>query len=446
MPRFPFGKKREERAKQGAEADAQEKEKSGIAYRFARFFQTEPQKEKVLRREDLDGAGDTYYATVSAGYKVAQRIFCVILVAFLLISIVTNYREITYGNLFYFVRDFGNAVDLASSGNETLSYDVYPNQNFSLYRGGIAAVSPTNVHIFTATGRRTLKSEAAFSTPITVCSDRYVLVYDLGGTTFSMYNSFSKVYTESLADQSETLTDAAQSDSGVFAVGSRSHAYKSVIRVYNKSMKPIGKYSKDLYASDIALNAEGTRMAVLYYDVGDGQGRTTVRMFDISPESRVDDEDRLLWENAYHGQFPMQCAFLNEESLAVISDCALYVLGMDGDEIRSATYASGSVCAMHAGEQGAAVAVRAGALQDRTRLIAFDKNGKMLYNDVIASNVKFLDMAEQYVFLRSESGVLRLDTISGEEQFEECQSGTMLVYDAKTVIVCAASKAVYLKF
>ena len=54
--------------------------------RFARFsqtiskyFSTEPERERVLRYEDFDAAGDTYYATVSAWYKVLQRVFLVCL-------------------------------------------------------------------------------------------------------------------------------------------------------------------------------------------------------------------------------------------------------------------------------------------------------------------------------------------------------------------------------
>ena len=101
------------------------------------FFDPAPQKEKVLRHEDFRGAGDDYYATVSARYKITQRIFSVLFVVFLLFSILTNITNITYGNLFYFVRDFGNAVDIASTNYETVSYDVLRDQNFSLFRGGI---------------------------------------------------------------------------------------------------------------------------------------------------------------------------------------------------------------------------------------------------------------------------------------------------------------------
>ena len=206
----------------------------GFAEKFASFFSSEPQKEKILRHEDFARAGDTYYATVSARFKVAQRILVLLLVVFLLFSIFANIREITYSNLYYFVRDFGNAVDMESTNYETLSYDVYRDQTFSLYRGGIAAVSPSNVSVFTATGRRTLKSRSDYVVPYAVTSSNYLLVYDISGNTFSLYNSFSKVHTESF---DYPITDAAISDSGVFALLSRSSANKSTLYVYNDNIK-----------------------------------------------------------------------------------------------------------------------------------------------------------------------------------------------------------------
>ena len=51
------------------------------------FFNPEPQKERVLRHEDFNGAGDTYYANVSAFYKVAERLLWLILIIFMVISL-----------------------------------------------------------------------------------------------------------------------------------------------------------------------------------------------------------------------------------------------------------------------------------------------------------------------------------------------------------------------
>ena len=64
----PFGEKNKNHNK------AENEEKNNFAEKIGRFFSPEPQKEKVLRHEYFNAAGDVYYANVSAGYKVAQHI------------------------------------------------------------------------------------------------------------------------------------------------------------------------------------------------------------------------------------------------------------------------------------------------------------------------------------------------------------------------------------
>ncbi|MBQ7384068.1 MAG: hypothetical protein IJV72_04680 [Clostridia bacterium] len=431
--------------KQNNDGSEDDKKSGGFAERIAEFFSAEPQKEKILRREDFAGAGDAYYATVSARYKIAQRVFSLLLVLFVLISIFANIRDITYGNFFYFVRDFGNAVDIESTNYETLSYDVYQNQSFSLYRGGLAAVSPSNVSVYTATGRRTLKSRSDYVVPYAVCSDKYLLVYDMSGTSFALYNSFSKVYTENLEN---AITDAAISDSGVFAVVSSSAEYKSVISVYNKNIKLTGKYSKDMYAVDVAIDEDGERMAVLYYGVGDGRGSSTVRVYDISQrkdDGREPDEDRVLAENVLPYEFPLACSFMEKGRLSVMTDSSATVLDDLYNVYEEIRY-NGEISAVRADKNGAAIALKTGALNDVNKIIAFDVNGDLLYNDIVRESANQIEVCGKYVFIKSDTGALRVDSANGEEEKYECQSGRLLVYDEETAIVCAESKAVYIKF
>lgn len=435
--KIPFWKKQNN--EEGAE------EKAGFAERVARYFSTEPQKEKILRHEDFARAGDAYYATVSARYKIGQRVFSLLLILFLLVSIFANIKSITYGNFFYFVRDFGNAVDIESTNYETLTYDVYQNQTFSLYRGGLAAVSPSNVSVFTATGRRTLRSRSDYVIPYAVCSDKYVLVYDMSGTSFSLYNSFSKVYTESFDNP---ISDAAISDSGVFALVTSSAEYKSVIQVYNKSIKPIGRYSKDMFAIDVAIDSGGERMAVLYYSVGDGRGATTVRVYDISErknDSREPDEDRILCEKVLPYEFPLACSFLDKGRMTVLTNSSATVLDDLYNVYEEQRY-NGEISAVYADESGAAVALKPGALNDLNKIVAFDSSGDLFYSDIVRESARQIEVCGKYIFIKSDTGALRVDSANGEEEKYECQAGRLLVYDEDTAIVCAESKAVYIKF
>ena len=66
--------------------------KKKVFDRVGGFFDPEPQKERVLSKEDFKGAGDVYFASISAFYKVIERILWVLLILFLVFSLLTNYK------------------------------------------------------------------------------------------------------------------------------------------------------------------------------------------------------------------------------------------------------------------------------------------------------------------------------------------------------------------
>ena len=103
---------------------------------------------------------------------------------------------------------------------------------------------------------------------------------------------------------------------------------------------------------------------------------------------------------------------------------------------------------MYAGERGAAVAVRAGALQDRTRLIAFDKNGKMLYNERASEAIEDIARCGETVYLLSTGKVYSLNVKSGEATSFSCNTDQrkLLAVSEREALLCSPQKAEYVRF
>lgn len=411
---------------------------SDIAARVARFFSAEPEREKVLRYEDFDAAGDTYYASVSARYKILQRVMWVAFAVFSIVTVVFNFRHITYDNFFYLIKDFNVAAESSEMTYETLSYDAASDQSFTLYRGGLAVASRSKVSAFTATGRRTFGINSNFSRPFSVASDKYLLVYDTGGDSFSIYNSFAKVYTEKL---DYPVTNAAFSKSGSFAVITRSAQYESRIIVYDKDFKKLCEYDrKDKYAIDVSLNEGGDKMAIVYLDTDNGVSRTTLTYYDLDKYEKISDEE-------FSGEFPLACSFMKGGALSVITTVAVHSFdaSLEPRELEE-HYGSMRVSAFWCDENYAAVAYNDGVLTSTNEIMVFDSNGSLVYNDEISSSVEQIEVVGDYAFVKNSAGVLRLNIKRYEEQQLECQDGYMLIYDENTAMICAQSKAVYLKF
>ena len=440
--KIPFWKsnKHSKEQNQSSEAAGTEKENgvAGFAEKIRYYFNPEPQKEKVLRHEDFQAAGDVYYASVSAIYKIAQRVLCVLLIAFLLIAIMTNYREITYDNFFYLMKDFSSAVDADSTNYETLSYDSDSRHQFALYRGGLAIVNPSSVSAFSATGRRTLRQPSDFSSPFVVTSDQYLLTYDTSGTTFSVYNSFAKVYTET---KQYPITDACFAEDHSFVVVSRSDRSKGVIYSYSKNFKLQAEMRYSYYLLDVALSSEQNRMVSVGYDNGTGIGRT---MISLREYPFVEKQDANVYlDVAVDGEFPLACGFLENDRIAVITDSSIHIYNKNLEEIQNHSYSKKSVRGFHISSEGVAVST---VYASQNEVIAFDKFGNLLYNGAVTYNVTEVGVYDEFVFLKVENGVIRLTAQSGQKERLPSGDGKMLLYNEKTVLVCGEAKAEYLVF
>jgi len=429
---------KEKKQKQQRNESSSEAEKKKFSEKIGRFFQPETQKEKVLRHEDFDAAGDVYYAGVSAVYKVFQRALWLVFILFMILSITFNHAEITYDNFYYLIKEFSGAADYEGSYYETLSYESDSRQNFTLYRGGLASVSPSKIFVFTATGRRTLNMATSFSSPFMESSNKYILVYDTSGTTFSLYNSFARVFTETL---DYPVTNAALAEDGSFVIVSSTADRRSVITVYNRSFEKASELKADYFVFDIVVSRERNTLAILSYDVGNGTGRATLSLRDLSTLEET---------KAFHfdGEFPLACGFLEDQGFALMTNRHIRVFDRAMEEKGiSEDYSSGNITGYSLSENGIAVSV---TLSSQTMIFAFDKYGNVLYDEAVDFNVSDVGVYDSYVFLQTEKGVERLNPKAKKEE-DRLQSltsgdGKMLIYNHKTVLVCGESKAEYLIF
>ena len=428
----------EKNIQNGEQNESLENKGTKLFSKVGNFFNYEPQKERVLNQEDFHAAGDVYYASVSALYKVVERFLWVMLIIFVIFSLVTNYKEITYNNFFYLLRDFSTAADSQTSNYQVLSYDSNSRQNFEIYRGGLVSAAPSSVSVFTAGGRRTLKSNNDYLSPNVICCDKYVLVYDTGSAAFSVYNSFSKIYDGKL---DAPITDACFDSDGSFALATRVNNARTLVKLYDKDINPIGEVPKSNFLFDMALDNSQNRFAAIYFDSGSGIGKTIICVYDTK-------ESKDLAEIELDGEFPLACSYLENGTFCVITDSSIRLYGTQIknnklQEKEAYKFNEASVCAFNASREGCSVVISNGVPKN---VIAFDKNGEVIYNNNIADNISDVAVFGKYVFLQTVSGVIRLDTKEDKTEYLPSNNGEMLIYDEETAIVCGEARAEYLVF
>ena len=243
---------------------------------FVEKFKYDPNSVK----KNYDGKTDIYLAKASYRFSFFKRILCLILVlvfSFLLLS-----GNLTYEKMVYLVKDIRLANDYVNSVHDTITYNAGSSQVFAEYRGGLAVASRENLSVFSAGGKELLSSNHSYGNPQLAVSKKQILLYDVGGKQFSLYNSFSKLREEKL---DYTIYGADMAENGDFAIITKSEKYNSVVKVYKQNGKIYNYSFSSGYVCGVSLSDKGRQMAVLLVFSNGSEIRTELRLYNVGKEN-----------------------------------------------------------------------------------------------------------------------------------------------------------------
>ncbi len=399
-------------------------------------------KKRPARPADsgLQGPVNGYYESVSERYGVAQVILYLSLLAFVVISLLSNTGLITYQNLYYFFRDLNASAETVDVlHTDAVSYPTDVSQSFTLYRQGLAVAGNTSVTLFTATGRQVLSKSIQYQNPVAVGSGKYLLVYELGGTQYSLYNSYGQIY----AGRAESpLQGAAVSESGMYALVTQSAQSPSVVELYDSDFDPVARYPyPDAYVTDLALNAKGSRLAVLTSAAEGGSFATRLHLYQPGEEGELAAADM-------RAGLGLRCAFTETGAVAVLCSAGVYFVSDRGTLETEYAFHGQTVACADVNGSGCAVVLKKSGNSAENEIIVFDKSGKMMYNNKTVEKADAIALCGGSLFLRQPDGVLRVRCADGSEEKTACVTDrrVMLAVDETRVLLCSPQKAVYYRF
>lgn len=397
---------------------------------FLEKFKYDPNSVK----KNYDGRTDVYLAKVSYRYAYFKRIVAIALILVTIAFLLSG--ALSYNKLFYLVKDIRLASDFVNSVHDTVTYNTGNSQSFVTYRSGIAVASRERVSIFSAGGRELYFSNHSYGNPALASSDKHVLLYDVGGKQFSLYNSFSKVREESL---SCPIYGAAIANGGTFAIITKSDKYDSVVSLYHKNgTKYDYNFAKGLI-SGVALSRDGSHMAVLLTFAEGDRIRTELRLY----RSGKDDYERA--DLSFEG-IPFGVKILSGGNVLVAGargvnafSSKLNLLGeyLPEEEIYLCSFGDDNIAVSHLSDNGSVT--KAAIL-----------NGRGKAEKVLTFNERLLDIAlcDGYLFTQKLGSFERINITSGATKRIDMVATefSMMVGDKNTLIVCNDSYARFLNF
>ncbi len=412
---------------------------------YAALHRLDRRTDEVFSEEPIDFSSPSvpYYENLASRLSFARVVLYMALLVFVIVTVISNHRLITYDNLAFLAREIGASTMTAQSEADRLSYPISATDaDFATYRGGLVAVGSDVVTVLSGTGRKTLSVNVDYASPVVRASDQYFLTFDRGTTSFSVYNTFVQVHKE-ITDF--PIYDATVADNGTFAVLTRSRTHTSEVMVYNRDMKPVFVARRVGYVTGLALAPDGSCLGIVSIEDKGGVFETKISVIRIG--KRIIEESVTL-----QGSVGSLCAFTTNDRLAVLLSDRLMVLKPDATITADVEFDGRTPLTAHISAGHIALLSRSETDLTTEYLTTYDHNGRKQGEIRIdadhpirrAGGVDALAFGGNTLYVRARNTLFWLDSDRLSIQATAAVSHDtikLLPIDGDTVMVCTPSFA-----
>ena len=406
-------------------------------YNVTRLPQRIVNKQKELAGYDCEQSPTE--AKIAFGFGMARVSAITVLCIFLAAVLLFGSSIMSYENVYYMFKDISYISSFSETRPETLGYSQsVGNQAFASFKNGLAVAGDSEIKLFTSTGRVTMSAGSKYTNPQICTSDAYILIYDQGSSSFSVYNSFICVYSETL---DYPISSASMAKDGSFIIVTKSSTYRSAVRIYNKKFKLESEYLKNDLVISAELSSNGKHIAIASLDAEGGEAKVTLSVLERGKKNLK--SSTVITDSSV----PYSVAFLSGNRIALVCSESLSVYDLNGnrknifpypDKLSRVADTSGGIALLFD---------ESGAGADEL-LVAFDDNGDMKITAKISGNVSDMKMNKDDIFLLCDGKIMRVDSTFGHTSTEEfSEEGARLVLTSGgELIACTSSLAYYVSF
>ncbi len=317
-----------------------------------------------------------YYVKVSKRYLTAGIILTILLALFVFGAFTVFSDYVTYENMRYLARDFGTAADESARTFDRIVYSGTQDTEFAWFRGGVAVCGNDFYRYYDKNGVLIFSDTISFSSPVLVPSDRYLLVYDMGGTGYAVYNQLTRIV-EKKTDERIIAGDIASD--GSLVIATRSHDTKFVVELFNAAFNRSMASYKDGYVLCTAISPDGEQFLV-------ASAVSSSTDFSCEIEICRRGEADPITKDVYPHSMPLM-ATETEDGFLVLCDQAVYYYNGYGVMERSVPISGMTLrCADICGGRVAVVG-QINALGSQNRVVVLDRDGSVLCDEELKTRV-----------------------------------------------------------
>lgn len=364
-------------------------------------------------------------------FRLLKFISITVLVLFLIGGFLLFKNDITIENLRYMVKYLDFSSSGAFSEESVIYYNSDPENDFRVFRGDLALINQSSVTLFDRRGSAVMTDTYNMARPVSVCGEKYLAIYDLGGHNVRIYNSFSLLFEQSF--QYPVQSVSINSD-GAFCVVTSEKNYRSAVFVYDQTFKETYRW---LSAEKIAMSAFlSDRNELTISAIQAVAGDLVLELIDLevgekNPVSVFTLKDEL----------PLMHRKEKKTSV-LVTDHSFHVLE-NGKEIATRSFSQNGILKAALGENRIAILQDELSVGVNYRLLIFDENGKEISTYKFSESIRDIEVYNEsvYVLTHAELYVFSKDKETKRIALEDGDYSNFGVFSEDCVILCGDSQA-----
>lgn len=377
-----------------------------------------------------------YYQKVSKAYKACGITLLLMLFLFFLAVTMFFSDYVTYENMRYLVRDFGAMMSSETGGFSTVVYNGSDSMKFEAFKNGLAAASGDKYLYFDASGIRMIEEDSGCSDPVLVPADKYLLMYDLGGTGYSVYNQLTRIIRR---ESDNKILTGDMSDSGAFLLVTRSRETRYVVEVYNAAFNHTMSIYKENYVLDAAISPDGGSVIIASAVPSDTDFRCEVAVCRVG-------QSEALATLLYDHTMPLD-VYASDEGFILLCDTGLYFYDFDGTLRTTVSLAGTALSYADMNDRSVAVVGNVNALGMESRVMILSPSGEILLDTVLqetrVTGVEASQNPEKaLVYLETPEGILQIKPDGTQNPYNAEEADVIgIVPVTNGAIICTKTSA-----
>lgn len=337
-----------------------------------------------------------YYNKVANVLKLIRLLTVLIFILFLLSCILVFRDSITLDNVQYLMKyaDFYDASIAKDDAQISITADS--ESHMLTIRDNLAVVSRSGIGLYEFSGHKLFNYSFSYSSPATVHDNRNILCYDIKGTGLSVFNTFSRVYSQEYPYGVKT---ACINSSGLALITGDS-SFRSVAITYNSKFEEIFRWeSADRYITSLDLSEDGSKLVCGAVKSLDGVYDAYVVVYDTR-------SGKVLSQSTIADELILKVAFSeNDKNILVMTDSMLHFYSNSLIESSYYKYNQSKSENYYINDHMIVLTESKNLSGNSMEIIGFDYKGNMMFSENADSKITDISINDNYLFALSNQCV-----------------------------------------